>query len=105
MYRKTEPQTQCNPGNVLARMREALSKDCPREGTCAGQMRSGLVPSMYLAIGQGQPGRGRLGETLLQVLKVQLSGVVGQRDPFKGRLSGALCGHHADFLGQSPLRC
>ena len=41
MYKKTEPQTQCNPGNVLARMREALSKDCPREGTCAGQMRSG----------------------------------------------------------------
>ena len=45
---------------------------------------------MCLAIGQGQPGRGRLGETLLQILRVQLSGVVGQLGLFKGHLSGAL---------------
>ena len=41
MYKRTEPQTQCNPGNVLARMREALSKGCPRRETCVGKMRSG----------------------------------------------------------------
>lgn len=43
----------------------------------------------------------KAGETLLQVLKVQLSGG-GPMGSFKGRYSGHLCGHHADLLGQSP---
>lgn len=91
MYKKTEPQTQCNPGNVLARMREALSKGCPRRETCVRKMRS--ASSTLDVLGHWPRAaweRKAAGETLLQILRVQLSGVVGQLGLFKGHLSGVL---------------